>query len=791
MQETVIKIRRAVIVLLALFLLAGCATLAVKKYDQAYGQAKVVNRQVESLPEGHVDYWSDVQPILESRCASCHACYDAPCQLKTTAVEGLDRGAKNLKVYDVRRLVRAKPSRLFEDQFTTQGWRGDGFFPVLNEYPQQSPAVNLQSSLLYRFLELKKQHPNPTSKTLPKDVTLDIQRKEQCTDINGFDEFVKKKPLWGMPYGLPQISDAEHNTIKSWVEQGATYTPRPALGSEFIERIAEWETYLNQNSLKGQLVSRYIYEHLYLANLYFDDLSNREFFNLVRSATPPGEPVQPIATRRPYSDPIVDRVYYRIVRHLETIVAKTHKPYVLNAQRKETWNALFFGPDYEVSSLPSYKPKVAGNPFVSFEQLPMKSRYRFLLDEAQFTIMNFVKGSVCRGQVAINVIRDRFWVFFLDPDLPIEDKIEDAIIQSQDDLELASTQEDIFLPLTNWKRYADKERRARKKRDQFLAKNFANGEFEIGLDNIWDGDATNPNAALTVMRHFDYGTVEKGLLGETPQTAWVIGYPLLERIHYLLVAGYDVYGNLGHQLLSRVHMDFLRMDGESAFLVMLPQESRVKERNEWHRNAPREANEFLANPEFEKRATINIPYQTNDHKTELLGMLKERLAPVLPTNFEINFNGKTGLENTVKRLNEFGGSEANLMPDTAVVRFYDNQGNDYYATIIKDIAHKNMSSMFGEDNRIEADRTKVTVLNGIVGSYPKAMYRVPYAKADLFVDQLMAMQSESDYETLLDRYGVRRTDPTFWQESDLMHAAAKKQSLLEYGVYDLNRYENR
>ena len=48
--------------------------------------------------------------------------------------------------------------------------------------------------------------------------------------------------------------------------------------------------------------------------------------------------------------------------------------------------------------------------------------------------------------------------------------------------------------------------------------------------------------------------------------------------------------------------------GESAFITMLPQESRIKARNDWHRNAPKEANEFLANPEFEKNAVINIPY---------------------------------------------------------------------------------------------------------------------------------------------------------------------------------------
>jgi hypothetical protein len=58
-------------------------------------------------------------------------------------------------------------------------------------------------------------------------------------------------------------------------------------------------------------------------------------------------------------------------------------------------------------------------------------------------------------------------------------------------------------------------------------------EVPFNLDVLWDGEGHNDNAALTVFRHFDSASVEKGLLGGTPQTAWVVDYPLLERIHYL------------------------------------------------------------------------------------------------------------------------------------------------------------------------------------------------------------------------------------------------------------------
>ncbi len=74
-----------------------------------------------------------------------------------------------------------------------------------------------------------------------------------------------------------------------------------------------------------------------------------------------------------------------------------------------------------------------------------------------------------------------------------------------------------------------------------MNRDFPDGKH-LTLDVVWDGDGYNQNAALTVFRHFDSASVVKGLVGPEPQTAWLIDYPILERIHYLLVAGFDVFG---------------------------------------------------------------------------------------------------------------------------------------------------------------------------------------------------------------------------------------------------------
>ena len=111
-----------------------------------------------------------------------------------------------------------------------------------------------------------------------------------------------------------------------------------------------------------------------------------------------------------------------------------------------------------------------------------------------------------------------------------------------------------------------------------------------------------------MFRHFDSASVVKGLVGEPPKTAWVIGYALFERIHYLLAAGFDVYGNVGHQLNSRLYMDFLRMEGESNFIDLLPRAARESTRDYWYRGASQSVKDYVygRKAQFDRRPVSPI-----------------------------------------------------------------------------------------------------------------------------------------------------------------------------------------
>jgi hypothetical protein len=771
---------------------SACAVHHARRLDREHGRAGVRDRQIESVADGAVDYWSDVRPILEGRCVVCHGCYDAPCQLKLGSPEGLDRGGSKDKVYQSLRPLQLAPTRLFEDAQTTQQWREKGFHPVLNER-EQTLEANREGGLLLQLLELKRQHPVSPGERLPKDVDLALRRDDKCPTAEEFPRHARKHPDWGMPYGMPGLSTQEHDILIRWIEGGALHTPPPDLPESAMAHVAQWESFLNDDSAKARLASRYIYEHLFLAHLYFEENAGGAppaFFELVRSRTPPGQPIVRIATRRPYDDPGVDRPYYRLQAVRESLVTKLHLPYRLDAKRLQRWQELFIDAEYEVSTLPAYTPAVASNPFVAFRDIPVNSRYRFMLDEAEFTLMGFIKGAVCRGPIALNVIDDHFWIFFVDPTL--DTRLHDAqfLHRNADSLRLPAQAGSNAPPMVTWLRHAARQKRYMKAKAAAIREDFAGRR--ITLDMLWDGDGHNANAALTVFRHFDSASVVRGMVGDRPKTAWVIGYPLLERIHYLLVAGFDVFGNAGHQLVTRSYMDFLRMESEFGFLSLLPLRARAQERDFWYRGTNERIYREVVNQGSSVGVESGIPFRTQTPKHELYEMLHARYASLREHRYPLaDAKLPKDMDGALRRLEALGGPIVSRMPHVGFIHVPDAPKGAEVFTVIRNDAHLNIASLLGEENRRVPAEDTLTVTRGFVGAYPNAFYVVPRARLDEFVDAVAALATDADYSELAARFGVRRTDPEFWPTSDRLHALYRERWPIEAGLFDLSRIEDR
>lgn len=781
--------------------LTSCAMQTQPEPTKA--QATVDFDLLLNLPDEPIVYEQAVKPVLERRCVVCHGCYDAPCQLKLSSPEGILRGGNKDKVYDGGRILAAEPTRLFIDAKSTEEWRQKAFHPVLNESGGDAEQ-NLSQSVLYRMLRLKQRNPQPRVGMISENIDLGLDRAQTCPSPQQFDQYAEENPQGGMPFAMPNLADSEYRTLVQWLAHGAEMPGAPGPSAVAAKQIDGWEVFLNGTSNKQRLVARYLYEHLFVAHIHFEGTDEREFYRLVRSRSAGGFPVDEIAGVRPFDDPGSERFYYRFRRYHPGIVAKDHVVYRLSDARMDRYRELFLTPAYAVPELPSYEPDIAANPIKVFSAIPTRSRYKFLLDDARFFIEGFIKGPVCRGQVALNVIEDQFWVLFMDPERKLISLNDDFLDSMADYLQLPAHRGDTLNLLAIWTDYAKRQRKYMQARENHFER-IDTYELDEALDFIWDGDG-NPNAALTVFRHFDSASVSFGLLGDYPETAWVIDYPLFERIHYLLVAGFDVYGNVGHQLNTRLYMDFLRMEGENHFLAFLPASHRKTIRDSWYVGMREEKQEHFQFPTDWLKVESVSGYQTDDPQHELYQRLEQRLGGVarLPEDLDrcgdncgekAPTRAEQRADRALHKIADMDGEHLRVFPDVTFVRVMtEEEGGDLSYTLIRNKAYKHVTSMLADAERREAeDRAAdtLTVLNWLEGAYPNFFLAVDLKDIDHFTDTYAAIRDRDDYERFVAQYGIRRTNPSFWEHADWFHDKYRQEQPMLSGLFDLNRYRNR
>ncbi|MEM9124755.1 MAG: fatty acid cis/trans isomerase [Pseudomonadota bacterium] len=714
--------------------------------------------------------------------------------MKLTSPAGLARGASKHAVYDARRLEDAQPTRLGIDAHSTAGWRELGFFTVL---PTSDDTTGAQS-LLARYLELGRENPLPVNAPLPGELGLALQRPLTCASAPEFDAFADNQPLAGMPYGTAPLGDDAYDTLMGWIRDGATLpTAAHDLPDEIKQQVTEWENFLNQDDLRAQLMSRYIYEHLFLARLHLDNDAPRRFFQLVRSTTPPGEDIDVIATRRPFDTPGDRPFYYRLQVVQETIVHKEHLVYPIGPQRKQRYVDLFLESDWTITDLPDYGESEGGNPFTTFAAIPPKSRYQFLLDDALFFVRSFIRGPVCHGQTAVDVIEDRFWVSFLAPDADLSVTDPSFLQDGATYLELPVTFSESGLS-------GDLQTFSHKHQVKYLEfrdaryRNSSAHQTGFGYDAIWDGDGHNPHARITVFRHFDNATAITGFHGGIPETAWVIDFPVLERIYYDLVAGFDVFGRVEHQLSTRLYMDELRMESEDLFLNFMPRSIRQDMHRTWYTGTLAEIHTYWHRRRVDDSFPTGIEFATDNPKQEFLLTLLNLGNGLWPERDTINRCSAqtcpdadpTDIVLDLRELANQRGDWVKFLPDLSVLVIEKSDGHSDVFTFTHDKAHYNVAFLFDEEARRDPDADVLSIIPGLIGSYPNFFFNIQETQLPDFVQSLKSIQSQADWMQVVAEFGVRRTSRDFWPLSDKLHKIFEQQDPVQSGVLDLNRYKD-
>ncbi|WP_425054472.1 fatty acid cis/trans isomerase [Pseudomonas abyssi] len=755
-------------------------------------------------PQQSFAYQRDIKPILENRCMACHGCYDAPCQLKLTSADGVKRGASQQQVYNAMRLEDMPPTRLGTDAQSEAQWREQGFFSVLHD-ADQGAAAGLDGSLLFRMLELGQRNPLPANSRLPDEIKIGTAHSFSCPTLDNFADYAQANPHGGMPYATTGLSADEFARLSQWIAEGAVTEPMPwqpsAAETASIER---WENFFNQTGRREQLVARYLFEHLFVAHIHFPTINGSSFYELVRSSTPPGEPVVPLRTVRPNDAP-EQAFYYRLRPLRETLVEKTHITYGLDDQRMQRWQQLFLGDDWDLAVLPGYGYSERANPFATFISIPAKARYEFMLDTAEYFVRTFIRGPVCRGQVATDVIRDHFWAIFEDP--AQEAYVNNPLYRSQTTplLGLPGQDSDLLDLGSAWLKYSGKRNQYLQLRHQHYGQRKTGGAT---LDELWDGDGYNQDALLTIFRHHDSASVRKGLWGKVPDTIWVMDYPLLERTYYELVVNFNVFGSLSHQAQTRLYFDLIRNGSEQNFLRFVPAAQRRALYDQWYQGHA-QLKDAIAYTDLDRNTPTALDYSdTQGNNAAVMQrfavLLAERAGAVSGTPDTLNRCPQNNCQRPdlgpeqqeIQRLLQplAQGTGATLpviqqLPEVSFLRITSAEQRWVYS-LVHNRAHTNVAFMFGEKDRLQPERDDLTIMEGTLGSYPNFSFDVELKALPDFVAALQAARTAEQLHSIADRWGVRRTHPQFWEILSDFRQYVEETDPTQAGLFDINRYQN-
>lgn len=727
-------------------------------------------------------YRDFAQSVFDQRCIQCHSCNNAPCQLNLTSYEGVRRGLHKIPAIDPERLQSTPPTRLGIDGGAENDWRKLGFHSILK-------GSNLYGTLLLRSLS----HKEKNAKKDPAELDpLPATESMACPKVEEFQEFSQNRALAGMPYNLPAISARDLRKITTWMAAGAPGPKKPLFVASQKEEDQKksWEEFLNSADPRQRLVARYLYEHLFLAHIYFKEEPSG-FFRLIRSRTECGAPSE-IATRRPIDDP--GKVFYYCFKTLQqTIAEKTHIPYRMDSDKKNWIEKNFLSGDWKVSKAPGYAPALAANPFKTFRDIPIQARYRFLLEDSHYHINTFIKGPVCNGSKAVSAIDEQFYVFFTDPqsDLMIKDSkfsrsIENLLVLPSE----AGTNSSILEMPHYLKHYSQARNQYRLLRHKALKRHFPNG---LGLSTLWDGSADNrqlnPNAMLTVMRHTDNSYVLQGARGPRAHSAFVLDYALFERLVYNLTVGFDLYGNVSHQFHTRVYMGMIRTEGEGNFLEYLPASGRSALRNYWYSAQGLRAFErSVVEAPLPENFPSRLKFKTKSPealRNELYSKIfRERLR--LHTSLSAPAPEEGSALSTLTGLEVRKGAHwTEELPDSVFVLEEEGDRITNLWTLIRNKRYKDIGSMFLADSLRDPERDSMVLVRGLGTSYPHYFFFVPRQEIGDFVKAL----KKGDLSFAKTKWGRERTDKRFWKDSDRLQQFVSSNYGEKAGVLDYTKYD--
>lgn len=740
-----------------------------------------------------ISFMKDVKPIMDQNCVSCHACYDAPAQLDLRSAAGIERGALPIDVYAPRNGI-IPPTLVWNSKNTIEDWRKIGFFSV---------TEGGKDSIMGKLLRLGHDNPVEPNERLPKNIEIDpFTRKFSFPNKYEIDAYIAQKPQEGMPLAVSGLSHKEYATLKQWLEEGAKFDNVPAVSSAAdLALIGKWEDFLNSDDLRTQLMARYIYEHIYLVNFLFEDKEDAHMYNLVRSATPPGEPVVPVVQHLANGPVEEGNFFYRFLLLDQTRSAKMSRIRMVADQTKlDRWQEIFNEQEWDTQTLPGYTEKDRFDIVGIFGDIPPKVRYKFLLDNTWNIRGAIVHGPSCRGNQAISSVQDQGWVFYEDPETSLY--VNDPEFRKEVDpfLSFYMDWSNLQTALVTRQEYINRRKEYIKLRMQREAAE----DVKPQMTDIWRGEDEDDSPLVTVYRHQTDGYIldKKVAGGDYPKESWLMDMPIMEHAYYTSVTNYDLFNPLTG-IWVRELFGLARIEAELNLLRFIPAEDRKRTFMGWYEGLLSAERLKLEMPHFDPDDTVptGIEYKTDDTMREfyqkLIAYMGDRILSDDPINRSDAEPPTDAVPAAMRRIVEASRQQEPswhrfkaLIPEASFLRI-DREGQDPLVyTMTRDRWYDSkafISTVLEEEN---PSKGTISILEGVQSTYPRFMFRIPEAEVDTFADALIDAHDEAALRKVAERWGIRRSSPDFWDYLGTMEDYVRKVDPTRVGTFDVSRYIN-
>ena len=749
------------------------------------------------------DYYLDtIQPILARRCVVCHSCTNGPCQLNMTSYQGLKRGINKTDPYALR-LLAGEDTRL-ANNLDIAVWRARGFLSIL---PDSDSRLQPEDSVIYRNVLRGQNNLASRSQFGEAEIRRMVKAHEnsayECpATLSEYARFEAKYPQGGMPCALPALDPLEAQTLLTWIRQGAQgpsdSARRMALSAQKSSLsqgdpasvVASWDALLGADDLKFQLVARYIYEHLFLANIQFVE-NPGEYYRMVRSWTPAPQAITQIVTDAVQDDPgAAGRIYYRMQKIDRVIEAKTHIVLNLSLADIAKYKSIFYQTEWGLDRLPDYTSK---NPFAVFAAIPAAARASFMQHHARVLMQSEARGPICFFQPATYGADTYFLLMFLDV------KSDPSVVYPMLGLD---SWDALFAKDTNWKTIlsGDKNWVEGRFRQAFEDKLRVLRPGGLGIEDIWMGDGKDPNALLVGHRYqttveFDHAAY-RSLTGY-PRSVNLISYATFERSFYNGVGQYLYWDGVKHKTDSWDWSVYLRTEKEDLYVSLFPDQSYRDQLRE-RLTGPLGRMFYWLFRDYAKGRPS--PLSAGITEDTLLKKIFLRMGPAIvgtpdalnnwpdtaqPKGIPQRIDAIEQFEAGVRALTGTPQPFAGFFPNIVYVRL---MGETLYSFTISRGYIPNKIILLEKQSRNRQEDV-LQVSRGLRGIAPEMFVDLSLDQTADFLRELMQVQNLEKWRAFAAHYRIARNSPAFWPFVDWLHAYQQKNMPAEAGVLELKYYD--